>query len=99
MANKRITDVDFLNSINGDESFFVNQNNTLKQANKEYVRENLEVYSKSEAYSKSEVDNAINNAIVIAVPNTTTADNGKFLRVVNGVSAWQSVASAEKLSV
>ncbi len=34
MANKRITDVDFLESLNSDESFFVNQNNTLKQINK-----------------------------------------------------------------
>ena len=31
MADKRITDVDFLDSLNSDESFFVNQNNTIKQ--------------------------------------------------------------------
>lgn len=34
MADKRITDVDFLDSLNGNESFFVNQNNSLKQINK-----------------------------------------------------------------
>lgn len=34
MADKRITDVDLLDSLNGDESFFVNQNNSLKQINK-----------------------------------------------------------------
>ena len=34
MANKRITDVDFLESLNSDESFFVNQNNAIKQINK-----------------------------------------------------------------
>lgn len=34
MANKRITDVDFIDSLQSDESFFVNQNNTLKQINK-----------------------------------------------------------------
>lgn len=34
MTNKRITDVDFLDSLNSDESFFVNRNNTLKQINK-----------------------------------------------------------------
>lgn len=34
MANKRITDVDFIESLNSDESFFVNQNSTIKQINK-----------------------------------------------------------------
>lgn len=37
MANKRITDVDYLESLNSDESFFINQNNTLKQINKSNV--------------------------------------------------------------
>jgi hypothetical protein len=37
MADKRITDVDFLDSLNGNESFFVNQNNTLKQVNKNNI--------------------------------------------------------------
>ena len=34
MANKRITDVDFLDSLSSNESFFVNQNNAIKQINK-----------------------------------------------------------------
>ena len=34
MANKRITDVDYIDSLNSNESFFVNQNNTIKQINK-----------------------------------------------------------------
>lgn len=34
MSNKRITDVDFLDSLNSDESFFVNHNNSIKQINK-----------------------------------------------------------------
>lgn len=34
---KRITDVDFLDSLNGDESFFVNQNSSIKQINKSNV--------------------------------------------------------------
>lgn len=37
MANKRITDVDFINSLNSNESFFINQNNTIKQINKNNV--------------------------------------------------------------
>lgn len=34
MAEKRITDVDFINSLDSNESFFVNKNNTIKQINK-----------------------------------------------------------------
>lgn len=34
MSNKRITDVDHIDAIFGDESFFVNQNNSLKQIKK-----------------------------------------------------------------
>ena len=32
------------------------------------------------------------------VPSCTTSDNGKFLRVVNGVATWSTVASAENAS-
>ena len=34
-----------------------------------------------------------------AVPSSTTADNGKFLRVVSGAAAWQTVQVAEEVSV
>ena len=34
MANKKITDVDFIESLDSNESFFVNQNNTLRQINR-----------------------------------------------------------------
>lgn len=34
MANKRITDVDFIDSLNSNESFFVNQNSSIKQISK-----------------------------------------------------------------
>ena len=37
MANKRITDVDFINSLTSNESFFVNHNNSIKQINKSDV--------------------------------------------------------------
>lgn len=37
MANKRITEVDFIDSLNSNESFFINQNSTLKQINKKNV--------------------------------------------------------------
>lgn len=32
------------------------------------------------------------------VPSATTSDNGKFLRVVNGVAAWETVPSAGGVS-
>lgn len=37
MANKRITDVDFLDSLNSNESFFVNHNNSIRQVNKSNI--------------------------------------------------------------
>ena len=37
MANKRITDVDYIDSLNSNESFFVNQNNTIRQINRDDV--------------------------------------------------------------
>lgn len=33
------------------------------------------------------------------VPSCTTDDNGKFLRVISGVAAWQTVQNAEEVSV
>ena len=37
MADRRITDVDYAESLASNESFFINQNNTLKQINKSNV--------------------------------------------------------------
>lgn len=37
MATKRITDVDIIDSLNGNESFFINQNSTIKQINKSNI--------------------------------------------------------------
>lgn len=37
MAEKRITDVDYLDSLNSNESFFVNHNNAIKQISKNNV--------------------------------------------------------------
>lgn len=37
MATKRITDVDIIDSLNSDESFFVNQNSSIKQINKSNI--------------------------------------------------------------
>lgn len=36
---------------------------------------------------------------IIAVPASTEDDEGKFLRIVNGVAAWQTIESAEEVSV
>ena len=37
MADKRITDVDFVDSLDSNESFFVNKNNSIKQINKSNI--------------------------------------------------------------
>lgn len=41
MAGKRITDVDFIESLNSDESFFINQNSTIKQIKRSDVVFNI----------------------------------------------------------
>lgn len=45
--------------------------------------------------------NAANAAIgkIVTVPASTTDDDGKFLRVVNGVASWETVPSAEGVEV
>jgi hypothetical protein len=43
----------------------------------------------------------LNGVVPVAnggVPSCTTSDNGKFLRVVNGVAAWSTVPNAEEAS-
>ena len=42
----------------------------------------------------SQITEAIED--IIEVPPSTADDNGKFLRVVNGVATWESVPSAEE---
>ena len=107
MANKRITDVDTIELLNSDESFFVNQNNTIKQINKnnivfglinggtgaatvEAARENLDVYSKSEAEAlvksetESKVDSLINN-ITVLVPVSEWNENDSNDILVSGL--------------
>lgn len=36
---------------------------------------------------------------IISVPTSSTSDNGKFLRVANGMASWQTVTSAEGVDV
>lgn len=47
----------------------------------------------NDAATKSYVDK------IRAVPASSSSDNGKFLRVVGGVAAWQTVQSAEGVTV
>lgn len=47
----------------------------------------------NDAATKSYVDK------IRAVPVSSSSDNGKFLRVVDGVAAWQTVQSAEGVTV
>ena len=41
MADKRITDVDFIESLDSDESFFINRNNAIKQISKTNIVFNI----------------------------------------------------------
>ena len=43
----------------------------------------------NDAANKQYVDNAVANA----VPNTTSSDNNKFLRVVNGTPTWVALTN------
>lgn len=38
------------------------------------------------------------NNDIIGLPTSTIEDNGKFLRVVNGIATWQIVQNAEEAS-
>lgn len=57
--------------------------------------------------AQTTADNALttaNSAVgaignIKSVPTSSTSDNGKFLRVVNGVASWQTVTSAEGVDV
>ena len=42
-----------------------------------------------------DVQGAIDELAGLSVPSATSADNGKFLRVVNGAAAWASVPVME----
>lgn len=46
-------------------------------------------------YSKAEMDNLLLNG-GSSVPMPSTADNGKFLRVVNGSATWVNIENAEE---
>lgn len=50
-----------------------------------------------DVYVIPEIDTVIQN--INQVPSSTSADEGKFLRVINGVATWQTVQSAEGVSV
>lgn len=78
MANKRITDVDTIESLNSNESFFVNQNNSIKQINKGnivfgFANGGTDATTPEGAranlnvYSKSEVD-ALMNSNTMTIP-------------------------------
>ena len=89
MANKRITDVDFVDSLNSNESFFINQNNAIKQINKENV-----VFGVANGGTgATTVDEARANLGAISMENVTVqltpdgwTDNRQIVSV-NGVTA------------
>lgn len=59
--------------------------NSLNAADKNYVNEQLSLKADKKYVEK-----------MLTVPASTSSDNGKFLRVVDGVAAWQAVPNAEE---
>ena len=47
---------------------------------------------------KDIIDNMNNNDNGAIIPTTTTADNGKILKVINGSPAWVDISNAEEMS-
>lgn len=60
--------------------------------------DNVKQYSANNPppYPVTSVNGATGAVTVKAVPNCSAYDNGKFLRVANGVAAWQAVPYAEE---
>ena len=53
---------------------------------------NIKIGNTTTSYDGSKMETV---EIPKGVPSVTTADNGKFLRVVNGVAAWATVPVME----
>lgn len=71
MANKRITDVDYIELLNSDESFFVNQNNAIKQINKKNIIAGIGAVSISNAKVELLPSGWVNNEQIVNVDNVT----------------------------
>lgn len=71
MANKRITDVDYIELLNSDESFFVNQNNAIKQINKKNIVAGIGAVSISNAKVELLPSGWVNNEQIVNVDNVT----------------------------
>lgn len=88
-------DKTYVDSLNAADTSYVNEQldlkadktyvDSLNAADKTYVNDQLALKA-----DKTYVDGKLH------VPNSTTDDNGKFLRVVDGSAAWQIVPNAEE---
>ena len=47
---------------------------------------------------KGAIDSIVNKILESGSPSYTSADEGKFLRIVNGAPAWVSIENAEGVS-
>ena len=57
----------------------------------------LDEYIGTNNSTLSQLSSDIEN--ILTVPASTTTDNGKFLRSVNGVAVWQAIEIAEEVSI
>ena len=66
------------------------------------IPETIQIDTELSNTSENPIQNKVVNAAIQninQVPFSTSADNGKFLRVANGVPSWQTVQNAEEVSV
>lgn len=71
MADKRITDVDYIELLDGSESFFVNQNGALKQVNKANMYKDTVFGIENGGLGTTSIDEAREVLGVISMTNTT----------------------------
>ena len=90
-----VTESDFQDAIQDIEDALADKQDIINAQNKldaDYVDDSTSTNKFVTAQEKQGWDDKI------SVPTSTSADNGKFLRVVNGVATWQTVPQAESNS-
>lgn len=60
------------------------------------LRDDLKTWVTNNLNQKANISYVDEKFKEITIPNATTEDNGKFLRVVNGSPAWSTVPNAEE---
>ena len=100
MADKRITEVDFIDSLDGNESFFINQNSAIKQINKGNIVFNVT----NGGTGATTAQEARMNLGAVAVTNTIIElpvdgwENNQQVVIANNVTADNTIIIAPDTS-